>query len=120
MFTKINFAVDDFDEGSKDNSVFDQLLAINEKSGRYGYWTAKLLNTNYHVEKYMLNNAKSISEKSRSGKKTKFFQGDIILTKSIEEMTKNHKRGAASNNPNHIWPIKNGKHEIPYDINSGK
>ena len=34
-------------------------------------------------------------------------------------MIENRKRGAASNNRRHIWPIVNGKHEIPYYIGRG-
>ncbi|CAB4009167.1 Hypothetical predicted protein, partial [Paramuricea clavata] len=78
---------ENFDESSEDNSVFDKILAINEKSAR-----------------------------SRSGHKAKYFEGDIVITKSVEEMIENRKRGAASNNKWHIWPIKNGRHEIPYQI----
>ena len=36
LIVKINFAVENFDESSMDNSVIDQRLVINEKSGRYG------------------------------------------------------------------------------------
>jgi hypothetical protein len=42
------------------------------------------------------------------------------MTESIKEMIENRKRGAASNNKDHIWPITNGKHEIPYYIGQGK
>jgi hypothetical protein len=36
-------------------------------------------------------------------------------------MMRNHqKRGAATTNENHIWPVNNGKHEIPYVISEGK
>jgi hypothetical protein len=43
-----------------------------------------------------------------------------VITKSVKEMIENRKRGAASNNKQHIWPINKGKHEIPYQIGGGK
>jgi hypothetical protein len=43
-----------------------------------------------------------------------------VITKLVKEMIENRKRGAASNNKWHIWPIENGKHEIPYQIGGGK
>ena len=83
--------------------------------------TRIFVNISHHVDKYMFNNVTFfLPERSRSGNKTKFFEGDIILSKSVEETIENRKRGAASNVPTHIWPIKNGKHEIPYQIDSGK
>ena len=60
--------------------------------------------------------------RSRSGRKEKYFEGDIVMTKSIEEMIENRKRGAASANSRHNWPFNpgNGKYEIPYVIDRGK
>ena len=59
--------------------------------------------------------------KQISGRKQKFFEGDIVITKSMKNMMRNHqKRGAATTNENHIWPVNNGKHEIPYVISEGK
>ena len=79
-----------FNESSKDNSVFDKILAINEKS-----------------------------ERRHPGRKSKFFEGDIVLTKSAKELIENRKRGAASRYKSHLWPLKNGKREIPYRIDPG-
>ena len=58
-------------------------------------------------------------EKTHSAHKPRYYEGDILESKSLKEMIENRKRGAASNKKNHIWPIKNDKHEIPYEINKG-
>ena len=76
-------------------------------------------NTSHYIKPYMLNNTTFfLLERSRSGK-ANFFEGDIVETKSLKEMIESRKRGAASINQQHIWPIKNGKHEIPYQIDPG-
>ena len=53
------------------------------------------------------------------GDQDTFFEGDIVESELVKEMIENRKRGAASNVKSHFWPIKSGKHEIPYVIGAG-
>ena len=59
--------------------------------------------------------------RSRSGEnQPKLVQGDIVETPWVKQMMAGGmSRGAAISNKGKLWPIVNGKRQIPYVINSG-
>lgn len=77
-----------FEDASRDNSVFDKILTINQKAANV-----------------------------RSGvRQPKLFEGDIVETDVVRKVKYRSRKRGAINNPAKLWPLVNGHREVPYYI----